>query len=136
GSHLAVDAERWHFAVLRVQAQYANDSSSPTRPLCASTHLTLRPGIKTPPRWECTKCLRPTICRDILHKNLDPPDRSVASQRRLESYTNRCGHTPCRCAVRIKRATRLQPTRIPWSSLSSAWIIGDPYAPFERRWIA
>src|ERR1019366_3160300 len=64
GSHLAVDAERWYFAVLRVQAQYANDSSSPTRPLCASTHLTLRPGIKIPPRWECTECLRPTICRD------------------------------------------------------------------------
>ncbi len=50
--------------------------------------------------------------------------------------TKRRNVTPRNPAERISRATRLRPIRIPWSSASSAWIMGEPYAPRERRWIA
>jgi hypothetical protein len=45
------------------------------------------------------------------------------------------GLTPAIPAACINRATRFSPTRMSCSSLSSAWIRGEPYTPRLCSWI-
>jgi hypothetical protein len=97
-----------------VRADYPVEHPSPSRRSGGRTHRARWPGTENPRRSARKSHPRPQVVRSI---GEETPIHQIRAQRFVMPlrvvHRKRRFCTPCRRARRIKRATRLRPTRIP-----------------------